>query len=43
MYLLLDGHIRLEMLKEIGETQVRCLVATDDEAFTYNKRWEVIE
>lgn len=38
MYLLLDGHFRLEALKETGETEVRCLVATDDEAFTYNKR-----
>jgi hypothetical protein len=37
-YLLLDGHIRLEVLKQIGETQARCLVATDDETYTYNKR-----
>lgn len=37
-YLLLDGHVRLEVLKQIGETHVRCLTATDDEAFTYNKR-----
>jgi len=37
-YLLLDGHIRLEVLKEIGETHARCLIATDDEAYTYNKR-----
>lgn len=36
-YILLDGHIRLEALKEIGETQATCLVSTDDEAFTYNK------
>jgi hypothetical protein len=38
MYLLLDGHVRLEILKQIGETHARCLMATDDEAFTYNKR-----
>lgn len=38
MYLLLDGHVRLEVLKRIGETHARCLIATDDEAFTYNKR-----
>lgn len=38
MYLLLDGHLRLEILKQIGETSARCLIATDDEAFTYNKR-----
>jgi RepB plasmid partitioning protein/ParB-like nuclease family protein len=37
-YLLLDGHIRLEVLKHLGETQARCLVATDDETYTYNKR-----
>jgi hypothetical protein len=37
-YLLLDGHIRLEALKQIGETHARCLIATDDETYTYNKR-----
>jgi hypothetical protein len=36
-YLLLDGHSRIEVLKDIGETDVVCLVSTDDEAFTYNK------
>lgn len=36
-YILLDGHMRLEALKELGETEVTCLVSTDDEAFTYNK------
>jgi ParB-like chromosome segregation protein Spo0J len=35
-YLLLDGHLRIDVLKEIGETDVSCLVSTDDEAFTYN-------
>jgi hypothetical protein len=37
-FLLLDGHIRLEVLKHIGETHVRCLISTDDEAYTYNRR-----
>jgi hypothetical protein len=37
-YLLLDGHVRLEVLKQIGETHARCLIATDDETYTYNKR-----
>jgi len=37
-YLLLDGHLRIDVLKEMGETDVVCLVSTDDEAFTYNKR-----
>jgi ParB-like chromosome segregation protein Spo0J len=37
-YLLLDGHLRLTVLREMGEIEVTCLVSTDDEAFTYNKR-----
>ena len=37
-YLLLDGHLRIEIIKEMGETEITCLVSTDDEAFTYNKR-----
>lgn len=37
-YLILDGHVRIEVLKDAGATEVECLVATDDEAFTYNKR-----
>ncbi|MDX9689044.1 MAG: plasmid partitioning protein RepB C-terminal domain-containing protein [Alphaproteobacteria bacterium] len=36
-YILLDGHMRIEALKDIGEKTVTCLVSTDDEAFTYNK------
>lgn len=37
-YHLLDGHLRLEIMRERGETHIVCLVATEDEAFTYNKR-----
>lgn len=37
-FLLLDGHLRIEVLKDLGVDEVTCLVATDDEAFTYNKR-----
>ncbi|MGD9471731.1 MAG: plasmid partitioning protein RepB C-terminal domain-containing protein [Novosphingobium sp.] len=37
-YRLLDGHIRVEILKERGDKDVVCLIATDDEAITYNKR-----
>lgn len=37
-YLLLDGHLRLEVLRELRIEEVTCLIATDDEAFTYNKR-----
>jgi len=36
--LLLDGHARLAALLDAGATEARCLVALDDEAFTYNKR-----
>lgn len=38
LFLLLDGHLRLEVLKDLGWSEVECLVSTDDEAFTYNKR-----
>lgn len=37
-YHLLDGHLRIDIMRGRGETEVVCLVATDDEAFTYNKR-----
>ncbi|KAB2916338.1 MAG: chromosome partitioning protein ParB, partial [Dechloromonas sp.] len=37
-YRLLDGHMRIEILKERGDKDVVCLIATDDEAITYNKR-----
>ena len=37
-YLLVDGHMRLEILRELEAVDVECLVAHDDEAFTYNKR-----
>ena len=36
-YLLLDGHMRLQILENQGYTEVFCLLSTDDEAFTYNK------
>ena len=37
-YLLVDGHTRLDVLKQNGAAEVECLVATDDESYTYNKR-----
>lgn len=37
-FLLLDGRARLAALLAAGATEARCLVALDDEAFTYNKR-----
>jgi len=36
--MLLDGHIRHAVLVDLGQTETRCLLARDDEAFTYNKR-----
>ena len=35
---LLDGHIRLIALRDLGYTEVPCLESTDDESFTYNNR-----
>lgn len=37
-YLLLDGHLRIDVLKSLGNSEVDCLISTDDEGFTYNKR-----
>ena len=37
-YILLDGHIRLIALKELGYREVPCLIAIDDESYTYNSR-----
>src|ERR1035441_9505122 len=37
-FLLLDGAIRLDILKERKEIEVRCILSTDDEGYTYNKR-----
>jgi len=36
-YLLLDGHLRIMALSELGEERVTCLVSVDDEGYTYNK------
>ena len=37
-YYLLDGLMRLEAAKDLGWQELECLVSTDDEAYTYNKR-----
>ena len=37
-YILLDGHIRFEVLKELGYTEIPCLISSDDENYTYNKK-----
>ena len=37
-YLILDGNLRHFALKELGETAADCIIATDDECYTYNAR-----
>jgi ParB-like chromosome segregation protein Spo0J len=37
-YMLLDGHMRLEALRELGRTEAPCLVAVDNESYTYNRQ-----
>lgn len=37
-FTLLDGHIRLIALQELGYNDIPCVVATDDESYTYNSR-----
>ncbi len=37
-YLILDGHIRLVALQDLGFADAPCLMATDDESYTYNNR-----
>jgi len=37
-HVLLDGHIRLIALQGLNYSEVPCLVATDDESYTYNSR-----
>lgn len=36
-YILLDGHIRLEALRELEQSIIVCINASDDESYTYNK------
>jgi len=37
-HILLDGHMRLLALRQLGYTDALCLIATDDESYTYNNR-----
>jgi ParB-like chromosome segregation protein Spo0J len=37
-YVLLDGHTRLDILAATGVPTANCLLATDNESYTYNKR-----
>ncbi|MDI9776667.1 plasmid partitioning protein RepB C-terminal domain-containing protein [Pseudomonas putida] len=37
-YLVLDGHLRLAALKQLGAQHALCMLSTDDEGFTYNRQ-----
>ena len=37
-FMLVDGHLRHAALLDHGNSEAPCLIADDDEAFTYNKR-----
>ena len=37
-HILLDGHMRLLALRQLGYADAPCLIATDDESYTYNNR-----
>jgi ParB-like chromosome segregation protein Spo0J len=37
-FMLVDGHLRHAALFDLGSSEALCLIADDDEAFTYNKR-----
>lgn len=36
LHIVLDGNLRYHALKELGEKDVQCIIANDDECFTYN-------
>ena len=36
-YLLLDGHMRIQILENLGIMETFCLISKDDESYTYNK------
>jgi hypothetical protein len=38
LHVLLDGHLRLLALRQLGYTDAPCLIANDDESYTYNSR-----
>jgi hypothetical protein len=37
-HMLLDGHVRFHVLEAMGVTDIPCLIAKDDEGYTYNNR-----
>lgn len=38
LHVILDGHLRFHAIRELGHQTVSCIIANDDEGFTYNKR-----
>lgn len=36
-YTILDGHVRVRVLQELGQSSAPCLIASDDEGYTYNR------
>lgn len=38
LHVILDGHLRFQAIRELGYPTVSCIIAHDDEGFTYNKR-----
>jgi ParB-like chromosome segregation protein Spo0J len=41
-YVVLDGNVRLDVAKRLGEREVLCLLATEDETYTYNQKINVM-
>ncbi|WP_176079484.1 plasmid partitioning protein RepB C-terminal domain-containing protein [Paraburkholderia tropica] len=39
IYLIIDGHLRVEALRTCGVEATNCLLAFDDESYTYNKHF----
>jgi ParB-like chromosome segregation protein Spo0J len=37
-HMILDGHLRVRATRDLGRVSVACLIAMDDEGYTYNKR-----
>jgi hypothetical protein len=37
-FYLVDGHLRLVAIRDLGWTEVDCLLSSDDDTYTYNKR-----
>jgi hypothetical protein len=38
LYLLMDGHLRYHVLKELGAKEADCIICHQDESFTFNAR-----